>query len=246
MGHSSEGKNELQRRGRLLQEFASPGTETAIVDVPKGPASIESMYEEYISIPTTVELMMELEAQGYDAAILGCFGDPGLDAMREMVTMPVIGPGEASFATATMLGHQFSVITVMQSIVPATRWQVKKAGVGEKLASVRAIDVPVLELARDRQGTLEKMTREGQRAITEDGADTLVLGCMTMGFMMVAEELSQRLGVPVVNPARTALKVAEMLVGAGLTHSKRAYMTPPKLATGQTRSREALLVETAV
>ncbi|HEY63137.1 MAG TPA: hydrogenase expression protein HupH [Caldilineae bacterium] len=242
MGSTPEGKAELERRGRLLREFASPETEVDIIDVAQGPASIESMYEEYISIPATAELMMEMEAQGYDAAILGCFGDPGLDAMRELLTMPVVGPGEASFLTAAMLGHQFSVITIMQSVVAPTRWQVRKAGVGEKLASVRSIDVPVLELARDREATLERMIAEGRKAMEEDGADVLVLGCMTMGFLMVAEDMSKALGIPVVNPSRVSLKVAEMLVGARLTHSKRAYMTPPKLAIGKVKGSGELLV----
>jgi len=188
------------------------------------------MYEEYLSIPATIERVVELEDEGYDAAILGCFGDPGLDGMREMVTMPVVGPGEGSFLTAAMLSHRFSIFTVMESGVAPTRWQVRKAGVGEKLASVRPITIPVLSLAEDRQATLELLAREGRAAVEEDGAEALVLGCMTMGFLMVAEELGATLGIPVVNPARTGLRLAEMLVGAGLSHSKRAYMTPPKLA----------------
>ncbi|MFQ5857531.1 MAG: hypothetical protein ACE5LU_18140 [Anaerolineae bacterium] len=47
--------------------------------------------------------------------------------------------------------------------------------------------------------------------------------------------------VPVLNPARVSLKFAEALVGAGLTHSRRAYMTPPKLAMGEVGSALNLL-----
>jgi allantoin racemase len=65
---------------------------------------------------------------------------------------------------------------------------------------------------------------------------------MTMGFLGVAEELSDRLGVPVVNPSRWCLKMAEAMVGAGYRHSKRAYMTPPKLALGLVASNRDLLV----
>lgn len=84
---------------------------------------------------------------------------------------------------------------------------------------MRAIEIPVLALAEDREATVEKMVEEGRRAVEEDRADTLVLGCMSMGFLGVAEEMSERLGVPVVNPVRTSLKTAEALVGAGLRHS---------------------------
>jgi allantoin racemase len=242
MGRTPEGKAELARRGGLLREFAAPGTEVDIIDVPHGPASIESAYEEYISIPATTERVLEAEEQGYDAAIIGCFGDPGLDAYRELTDMLVVGPGEASFLAAAMLGHAFSVITVTASVVAATRKQVRNAGLGAKLASVRVVDTPVLELARDRSATLEKLVAEGRRAVEDDGADTLVLGCMTMGFLGVAEELAARLEVPVVNPSRWCLKMAEALVAAGYRHSKRAYMTPPKLALGLVAGKRDLLV----
>jgi allantoin racemase len=101
--------------------------------------------------------------------------------------------------------------------------------VAEKLASVRAVVLPVLEMGDDRDRTLELLLEQGELAVDHDGADTLVLGCMSMGFQMVAGELSEALGVPVVNPAVVCVKAAEMLVGAGLAHSKRAYMTPPKM-----------------
>jgi allantoin racemase len=65
---------------------------------------------------------------------------------------------------------------------------------------------------------------------------------MTMGFLEIAEVAGAELGVPFLNPARAALKFAEATVGAGVTHSKRAYMTPPKLAMGKVGSAADLLV----
>ena len=179
MGRTPEGAEELARRGRVLREYAAPGTEVDIIDVPRGPASIESMYEEYISIPATAERVLEAEEEGYDAAIVGCFGDPGLDAFRELTEMLVVGPGESSFLAAAMLGHSFSVVTVTASVIASTKREVRNAGVGDKLASVRVVETPVLELARDRGATLDKLVAEGRLALEVDGADTLVLGCMT-------------------------------------------------------------------
>jgi allantoin racemase len=63
-----------------------------------------------------------------------------------------------------------------------------------------------------------------------------------MGFLGVAEEMSKGLGVPVINPGRASLKMAEALVGAGLTHSKVAYMTPPKIVAGEVESSADLMV----
>ena len=183
MGRTPEGKAEVQRRGRLLQQWAASGTEVDIIDVPRGPASIESMYEEYLSIPATVEQMMEVERQGYDAAILGCDGDPGLDAIREMVAMPVVGPGEAGFHAAAQLGYRFSIVTITQSVINSMRRLVENAGLGGRLASVRAVDTPVLMLAHDRAETVRRVVDQGRKCLDEDCADTLILGCMSMGFL---------------------------------------------------------------
>lgn len=242
MGSSPEGKAEVQRRGDLLAHYAAPGTQTGIDFVAEGPASIESMYEEYLSIPSTVRRAAELEQEGWDALILGCYGDPGLDALREIVSIPVIGPGEATALMAASLGHRFSIITITDSVVAATHRQIRNVGVGEKLASVRVVGIPVLELHHDRERAIEATIEQGRKAIEQDRADTLIVGCMTMGFLEIAEAAGAELGVPFLNPARASLKFAEMLVGSGVTHSRRAYMLPPKLASGKVASAADLFV----
>lgn len=240
MGDTSKGKAELARRGDLLRQYAGPTSDVSIVDVPEGPASIESSYEEYLSIPATAQRAVQLEEEGYDAIILGCYGDPGLDGMRELVSIPIIGPGEATALMAASLGHRFSIITITESVVAATYRQIRNVGVGEKLASVRVVGIPVLELHEDRERTIEATVEQGRKAIEQDRADTLIVGCMSMGFLEIAEAAGAELGVPCLNPARVALKFAEATLGAGLSHSRRAYMVPPKLAAGKVRSAAEL------
>jgi allantoin racemase len=222
------GTREVERRRGILQRLAAPGTEVDIVDVPDGPSSIESAYEEYLSVPGTLRRVQEAARTGYAGAIIGCFGDPGLDAARELVEMPVVGPAGASMLLACTLGHRFSVITVLESVVAPLRHLAHRVGVGEKLASVRAVDIPVLDLAKDRERSIGRMITLGRRAV-EDGADALVLGCMSMGFLEAHERIAAETGVPVVNPVYAGLKMLEALVGAGLAHSKRAYPLPPKM-----------------
>lgn len=241
MAREAAGKAELERRQDLLRQWATPGTQVDVHDVPEGPRSIESMCEEYLSIPATMRRAVHLEQEGYDALILGCYGDPGLDGIRELISIPMVGPGEATALISASLGHRFSIITVTDSIIAALERQMQSVGVGEKLASVRAVDIPVLELHRDREGTVAAIAAEGKKALQEDRADTLIVGCMSMGFLGTAEAAAQELGVPVLNPAKVSLKYAEALVGAGLTHSRRAYLVPPKLASGQVKSALDLL-----
>lgn len=222
------GAKELERRRAVLQRYASAGVEVLARDTESGPSSIESAYEEYLSIPGAMQRVMRAEREGIDAVIIGCFGDPGLDAARELVKMPVVGPAESSMHLAAMLGYSFSVLTVLESIVPPLKKLALCSGLSSKLASVRPIGMPVLSLMEARETVIEKTIEAGSRAIKEDGADTLILGCMTMAFLEIADEVQRELQVPVVNPALAALKVAESLVSIGIAHSKKAYPFPPK------------------
>ena len=241
MGRTAGGEAELDRRCSLLQQYAASGTEVGGHDVPEGPASIESMCEGYLSIPATMRRALELQSDGWECVILGCFGDPGLAGFRELMDVPTVGPGEATALVAASLGHRYSVITVTDSIVAPIEQQLRSAGVADKLASVRAMSIPVLELHTDLDRTIEAATDAGRTALTRDRADTLILGCMSMGFLGVSEAIAGHLGVPVLNPAKVALKFAEMILGSGLTHSRRAYMPPPKLASGKVSSALELI-----
>ena len=89
--------------------------------------------------------------------------------------------------------------------------------------------MPVLDVARNREPVLDRLEDVGRAAMREDRADVLVLGCMSMGFLGITDELTKRLEIPVVNPVTAALKTAEMVVSMGLAHSKAAYPVPPKM-----------------
>jgi allantoin racemase len=241
MSRTELGPAEVTRRGEVLRSWAAPGTAVEIRDVASGPASIESAYEEHLTVPATAEAMLEAERDGFDAGLLGCFGDPGADALRELLQrMPVVAPGEAAFHVAAMLGERFGIVTVASSVVRPLRQLVARTGLSERLVGLAVVETPVLELGRDPARTFERMAAAGRELVEQRGADTLVLGCMSMAFLDVSAQLESELAVPVVNPARSALKVAEALVGSGLRHSKRAYPLPPKLASGRVDAPAAL------
>jgi allantoin racemase len=216
-------------RQEALQQFLSPGVTLETRDS-KGPKSIESMWEEYLHVPHLMEMAVELEQEGFDAIIPGCFGDPGLDGVRELVSIPVVGPGASSMLLAAGLGHKFGIITILPSVIRPLENLALLTGVSSKLAVVRDIGIPVLELNNDRERTFERLIEVARETIECDRADVLVLGCGTLSFR--SEELQEAVGVPVVNPLRTALRTAELLVSSGLSHSKRSYPLPPKLAAG--------------
>jgi allantoin racemase len=214
-------------REAVLQAFVSPGVTVEARPHGKGPRSIESMWEEYLSVPGLLESVVELEREGFDAVVPGCFGDPGIDAARELVSIPVLGPGASSMVVAANLGHRFSVVTVLENVVRPLENLALLTGVAPKLASVRQIGIPVLELNSDPERTFQRLLDVSREVIADDRADVLILGCGTLSFR--AAEAQEALGVPVLNPLQVTLRMAELVVSCGLSHSKLSHPVPPKL-----------------
>lgn len=215
-------------RQERLQAFAAPGTEIVARTEPNGPASIESVYEEFLSAAILMNTVVELEREGFDAVIPGCFGDPGIDGARELVSIPVIGPGLAGMATACSIGHRYGIIAPLEGDVRPTETLAIHHGLDRKLAGVRPLGVAVLGMNADPALTLQRLVEVSEELIHCDRADVIVLGCGTLSFR--ALELQEAICVPVVNPLRSAIKLCELLVSSGLSHSKRSYPVPPKLA----------------
>jgi len=72
---------------------------------------------------------------------------------------------------------------------------------------------------------VEAIVRQAERAVTEDKAEVICLGCG--GMAGLDEQIRQRTGVPVVDGVTAAVTVAESLVRLGLSTSKvRTYATP--------------------
>jgi allantoin racemase len=158
--------------------------------------------------------------------------DSGLAALRSLLTIPVVGPGSASFLTACMLGKKFSVLTMWDRWNHLYEKVLAEHGLAHRLASIRSIGVrpDTSELLAGKEDVVfPDLEREGRRALEEDGADVLVLGSTTM--YQAHEFLAGRLGVPVVNPGLVAFKMCEMLLDLGLSHSKRAYRSPERVGT---------------
>ena len=220
-------REEVQRE---FEHYAAEGTEIDVVNVAKGPASIECWYDEAIAAPDVLNKVKEAEQEGYNAVIVNCFVDVGVRPAREIANIPIIGPGETSMLFAALLSHRFSVVTVLKNLVPMISDIAKVLGINEKLASVRYVDIPVLELA-GKEKLKKALYTEMVNAIEKDGAHAIVLGCT--GMRGTALDLSQMLkergyDVPIIDPTAASLKFAEALVKMGIKQSKITYMPPPE------------------
>ena len=212
-----------------VRELERPDLEVRHSILDKGPASIESEFDEALSIPDTIKKAMEAERGGAHAIVIDCMGDPGLDACREVVSIPVLGPCQTAMHTASLLAHRFGFITVLGRLRPLIDNMASKYGVNANYASFQAIDIPVLEISHDPAKLNESLTEKAVLSVQQDGADALILGCT--GFLGCAVAmrrglLDAGLDVPVIDPIPLAVHAADALVKTGLSHSKRTWPLP--------------------
>jgi allantoin racemase len=221
----------VQEGFQSLVSLKRAETELAMVTLPRGPAHLEYRYYEALVLVDILHLVKEAEQQGFDAAVIGCFYDVGLQAAREVVErMVVVAPCEASVHIASTLGDKFSIIVGRRKWIPEMRENVIRYGMGERLASFKSVDLGVLEFHQDEEETARRFIRVGREAIERDGAEVLVLGCTaTYGFY---RELQEELEVPVIDSMIAAFKTAEFAAELknrlGWSHSKiGGYESPP-------------------
>jgi len=220
------GPAEIERRRAFLQEKAEVGTEIEVRSVARGTASIESAYDAAIVVPYILESLREAEREGADAVIVGCFSDPGLDALREVVKVPAVGPGMAAMMLALQLGNRLSIIAPNEKGSGHSAAYVRQLGIHSRYASTRGMGLSVVDLARAHNEALERIVSVGQRCVDEDGAQVLVLGCMSMAFLGIDAHVQQRLGVPVVSPVIASLKAAETMLAHTIAHSRLSWSSP--------------------
>ncbi|WP_374394774.1 aspartate/glutamate racemase family protein [Tabrizicola sp.] len=212
-----------EKIGLAARSAASPGTEVIAMNPASGPVSIEGYYDEALSVPGLLHLIQT--TPGYDAVIIACFDDTGLDAARCLTDKPVIGIGEAAYHFASMIANKFSVVTTLARSVPALEHNLHKYGLSARCARVRSSEVAVLELEHPGSDACNRISAEIGRAAEEDRAEAIVLGCA--GMADLAGRLAAEHGLPVLDGVTCAVKLAEAMVGLGLRTSRLGGYAPP-------------------
>jgi allantoin racemase len=205
--------------------IAALGTEVIAGNPETGAASIESHAEEALGALGVMELVTRGEANGVDGYVIACFGDTGVHQAREIARGPVVGMTEASLYAAAMIASRFSIVTLPPRTRAHSLRVLHETGLAHR-CSLRAVDVPVLDLEDEIAATYPIIAAEARRAIADDHAEAIILGCAGLAEMVAP--LTAELGVPVIDGVLAGLKLAEGLVAAGLKTSKRStYDFPP-------------------
>jgi allantoin racemase len=200
--------------------------------VKAGPALFDSYHDWAIADVALFEAGKTADEEGYDAVCIDTMSDSGMNALRSVLDIPVIGPGRCSYLTALMLGNKFSVLTQWDPWIGLYKKGLAEYGLTDKCASIRSINTPpdVENLLGGKEEVVFPKLRDAALAcIDEDGAEVICMGSTTMH--QAVPYLQENLPVPVINPGPLTYKLAELLLGLGLSQSRKAYPKPnvPKL-----------------
>ena len=195
----------------LLEQIKRPETTVEVVSLPRGPHHVEYHYYESLVLADMLHEVKRAENEGFDAAVIGCFYDPGLREAREITErMIVTAPAEACLLLACSLGHKFSIVVGRDKWIPKMEENVVRYGIKDRLASFRSVDLGVHDFQADPPVTEARLKAAAQEAVEKDGAEIIILGCtIEFGFF---RRLQEELQVPVLDAVVTPFKYAEYLV----------------------------------
>jgi allantoin racemase len=214
---------DLEAKRDSLKAVLRPDTQLDMFAAPSGVPYIESSVEFYLSAAAVARTIVEIARQGYDAIVGTAFLDNGLDGARELVDVPVVGPAKTSLYLAATLANRFAVLLAQGDLAKHVWAFAKLIGVVDRLVAVPTLACRVTDFLRDEERAVGLAVDMGRRVMEQHGAEAIVLGCGTTSGL--APRVARELGIPVLDPGRTAVKFAEMLVDLGLSHSKKAYPT---------------------
>lgn len=156
---------------------------------------------------------------GCDGIYIDTFGDYGLERLRAVTDLPVVGAGEASIAAAADRLGRYSIVTVW----PASMGylyddRLSRAPGGERCAGVHHLtDAAELDRVGTDQGVKARLRRSDEvlldelaalarSAVARDGSAGVLLGCTCMST--VADGLAATTGLEVMDPSRVGLEAA--------------------------------------
>ena len=208
-----------------LERIKRRETELTVLCPQRGPVSIESAYDEAHAVPPTLELVKRANEENYDAVIIACFSDPGLYAAREISNILVAGIQEVSLHVAAMRGRKFTILTPLKERIPHKEGDVWRNKLHNSLASVRELGMTVAETDEKPELAQQRILEVSRKAVEEDGAEVIVLGCA--GMVGYAKAAAQKLNIVVIDPTSVAFKVVEAMAEIDIVQSKRAFYAEP-------------------
>ena len=225
---------------RILDSVRDPDTEIDVHGITRiGGTTPQFHYLDYLETGEVLENVQTAMRRGYDAFLIGNVGDPGLQAAREIATMPVLALGETSAHVACMMGRTFSLVTINEKFTQRIVDNIGHYGLASRLAAVNRMKLERL-LHMDagfRDASVRKeifaQFMKAAEANIEAGAEVIVpAGGVVMALLADAGVHEAGRGTPILNGITALVKTAEAVVKlnrimGGRFTSKRLHYAPP-------------------
>lgn len=220
---------------------AAAGTSILPITPAFGPESVEGNFESYLAAVGVMRAVTRFVdgarardpgTTPFDAVIQAGYGEHGREGLQELLDVPVVDITEAAAQIAMLLGRRYSVVTTLARAVGQIEDRLTLAGLAGRCASVRSTGLAVLDIELDPERAAHAIFEQARRAVEDDGAEVICLGCSGMAGLPLA--IARDLQVPAVDGVAAAVKLAESVVALGLTTSKiNSYAFPrPKAVAG--------------
>lgn len=206
------------RIGDAARAAASPGVEIEAVTAPVGLPLIVSRADWLVAGQATLAALAERRGQ-YDAAVIACFGDPGLDAAKELLDVPVLGISEAAFHAACMLGRRFGVVSFTAALRPMFEDCLAYHSLGARCTGFRMGPAFAGDPGRVAEERSELIVSLCEQAIEQDGAEVVILAGGPLAGL--APVLAPRVRAPLVDGTAAAVRLAEAMVGLAPPGARR-------------------------
>jgi allantoin racemase len=224
---------------RLLRSYVSPGTAIDLcypddhagerVAARMGAQSARTELHYLVSIPALVHKVVWAQENGYNAVVVANAFDPGVEAARLSVRIPVIGQCRTSLLVAAGLAERIGITVPYDGYGLHVQRLLRTYRLEPFVVDVRSLALKaggrtqdVIASQRDVLGQLTHLMRS---MVEETGADCIVpLGAAVIPYVVSPQDLQRALGIPVLNPTEIAIRFAEMCVSMGLAHSPGAYL----------------------
>lgn len=189
----------------LRQSLAGYSSEADVdcCTLEEGPFGIESDDDITRVIPLVhTKIASSLQ---YDAFVIACYSDPGLQECRTAFDKPVFGMQQSAVEVAVSMGGKFGVLALSDDSIRRHVTYIKKLGYFSELAGELPLNITVDEAAND-ESTVDKVIVAGQRLVDDFGAASLILGCA--GMAAIKRDAEKKLPVPIIEPAQAAVDLA--------------------------------------
>lgn len=147
-----------------------------------------------------------LVAEGFDSLIVAGFGDPGVTALRQRLTLPVTGLGEAGIAEAAAGGLRYAIVTVTPGLHDSLVAAAHAAAPPPQFIGVRYTRGDMDTLMRHPDQLQQALLQACQEAVEQDGAQSIVIGGGPLAH--AAQDIATRLQLRVVDPVCAAVRLA--------------------------------------